>query len=191
MSATKTKRAYGSGALEIREDKYGREVYYGRFRAGGKQTTRKLGLKRRPGTPTGLTKRDAERALQKLIDAETTIVSAADRVDLKTCGGRYLEHLDQVMQRKATTLQDYEIILRRHLVPFFKGKTMDRIDTHLCSDYLVAKLKDGLAVKTVTNHMTFLHGLFKFAMKKGWAYANPVAAVDRPKDIEADAASGS
>jgi acetyl-CoA acetyltransferase family protein len=114
MSATTTKRAYGSGSLEIRQDKYGRDVYYGRLRAGGRQTRRKLGLKRSPGESTGLTKRDAERALQNLIDNETTIVSAADRVDLKTAGDRYLERLDQVMRRKATTLQDYEIILRKH-----------------------------------------------------------------------------
>jgi integrase len=181
------KRAYGSGALEIRIDKYGREVYYGRFRAGGRQTRRKLGLKRRAGDSGGLNKRDAERALQKLIDAEVTIIAVGDRVDLRTAADRYLEHLDQVMRRKATTLQDYEIILRKHLVPFFGGRTLDRIDTQLCSDYLVTKLRDGLAHKTVANHMTLLHGVFKFAMKKGWAYANPVAAVDRPKDVEVDA----
>lgn len=35
--------------------------------------------------------------------------------------------------------------------------------------------------------MTFLHGVFRFAMKKGWTSANPAAAVDRPKDIEVDA----
>jgi integrase len=185
MSATR--RAYGSGALEIRTDKYGREVYYGRFRAGGKQTRRKLGLKRRPGDSAGLTKRDAERVLQRLIDAEVTIVSVGDRVDLRTAGDRYLEHLDQVMQRKATTLQDYEIILRKHLVPFFGLRTMDRIDTQLCSDYLLAKLKAELSPKTVANHMTLLHGIFKFGMKKGWAHANPVAAVDRPRESEADA----
>ena len=182
-----TVRAYGSGSLEIRTDKHGREVYYGRFRAGGRQTRRKLGLKRPPGGSTGLTKRDAERTLQRLIDAETTIISTADRVDLKTCGERYLEHLETVMQRKQTTLQDYEIMLRVHLVPFFGGRTLDRIDVQLCSDYLVAKLQAGLAVKTVTNHMTLLHGVFRFAMKRGWARANPVAAVDRPRDPGIDA----
>lgn len=158
-----SKRAYGTGSLEIVTNKYSREIYYGRFRAGGKQTR----PKRRPGESSGLTKAAAERALQKLIDAETRIVSAADRVDLKTAGDRYLEHLEQVMQRKATTLQDYEIILRKHLVPFFKGRTLDRVDTQLCSDYLVAKQRDGLASKTVANHLSLLHGVFRFAMKKG------------------------
>lgn len=185
MSASR--RAYGSGTLEIRMDKYGREIYYGRFRAGGKQTRRKLGLKRPPGDSAGLTKRDAERALQRLIDAEVTIVSAGDRVDLKRAGDRYIEHLDVVMRRKATTLQDYEIILRKHLIPFFAGRTLDRVDTQLCSDYLVSKLNEGLSPKTVANHMTLLHGVFRFAMKKGWSHANPVAAVDRPKEAEVDA----
>ncbi|MDQ3630434.1 MAG: site-specific integrase [Actinomycetota bacterium] len=31
------------------------------------------------------------------------------------------------------------------------------------------------------NHLNFLHGLFRFAQKRGWAEGNPVADVDRPK----------
>lgn len=64
---------------------------------------------------------------------------------------------------------------------------MDRIDTQLRSDYLVAKQRDGLSSKTVSDQLTFPHSVFRHAMRKGWAYANPVAAVDRPRDAEADA----
>jgi integrase len=91
------------------------------------------------------------------------------------------------MKRKPTTIQDYEIMLRKHLVPFFAGRSLDRIDTQLVSDYLLAKQRDGLASKTVGNQLTFLHGVFRHAMKKGWASANPVAAVDRPRETEGDA----
>ncbi len=38
------------------------------------------------------------------------------------------------MNRKPSTIQDYEIVLRRHLVPFFASRTLDRIDTHFVSD---------------------------------------------------------
>ena len=187
MSAEKPRRAYGTGSLEIRADKHGRAVYYGRFYAGGRRVKRKLGPKRQPGETTGLTKAAAERALQKLVDQETRLVPTAERVDLQTAGARYLVHLTEVMKRKPSTIQDYEIMLRRHLVPFFAGRSIDRIDTQLVSDYLVAKQRDGLSSKTVGNQLTFLHGVFRHAMKKGWAYANPVAAVDRPRDAEADA----
>ena len=171
----------------MRTDKHGRGVYYGRFYAGGRRVKRKLGPQRQPGGTIGLTKAAAERALQKLVDQETRLVPTAERVDLQTAGARYLVHLAEVMKRKPSTIQDYEIMLRRHLVPFFTGRSIDRIDTQLVSDYLVAKQRGGLSSKTVGNQLTFLHGVFRHAMKKGWAYANPVAAVDRPRDAEADA----
>ncbi|UTI66283.1 site-specific integrase [Paraconexibacter antarcticus] len=78
-------------------------------------------------------------------------------------------------------------MLRRHLVPFFGARALERIDAHLVSEYLLVKQRDGLASKTVGNQLPFLHGLFRHAMKKGWVYANPVAAVDRPRDPETDA----
>lgn len=31
------------------------------------------------------------------------------------------------------------------------------------------------------NHLNFLHGIFAFAVKRGWAQSTPVALVDRPK----------
>ena len=62
MTTTK-RRSFGTGGLDIRHDKYGRECYYGRFYASGRQTRRKLGPKRQPGGKTGLTKAQAERAL--------------------------------------------------------------------------------------------------------------------------------
>jgi integrase len=54
------------------------------------------------------------------------------------------------------------------------------------SDYLVAKQREGLAANSVANQLTFLHAIFKHAMKKGWAVSNPVAAVDRPRDRALD-----
>ncbi len=183
---TKNRRAYGTGTLETTRNKQGREVYYGRFRAGGRQIKRRLGLKRRAGESTGMTKAEAERALQKLIDAYTRLTPVSERIDLQVAGERYLVHLEQVMKRKPTTIQDYEIMLRKHLVPFFRGRSLDRIDTQLVADYLVAKQLDGLASKTVGNQLTFLHGVFRHAMKKGWASANPVAAVDRPREDVTD-----
>jgi len=38
----------------------------------------------------------------------------------------------------------------------------------------------ALSTKSVTNHLTFLHGLFGFAVRRRWAESNPVAPVDRP-----------
>ena len=52
----------------------------------------------------------------------------------------------------------------------------------LIEGYAATKLSEGLAPKTVRNHMVLLNGLFRHAQKYGWCAANPVAAADRPRD---------
>ncbi len=185
-STTKGRRSYGTGTIYARADRNGREMYYARFYAGGRQVKCRLGPKRGNGSPTGLTRAQAERALQRLIQEHTATLAISERIDVAEAGRRYLVHLDEVMHRKQSTLQDYEIMLRRHFTPFFGGRSLDRVDTQLVADYLVAKKREGRSSKTVGNHLTFLHGVFRHAMKKGWARANPVAAVDRPRDGAAD-----
>lgn len=181
-----SRRSYGTGSLELRTHRDGRQSWYARFYAGGRQIQRRIGAKQQPSSKSGLTRAQAERALRAIIEREQIAVAVAERIDVREAGERYLIHLEQVMKRKATTLQDYAIILRRHLGPFFARRSLDRIDTALVSDYLTSKQRDGLASKTVSNHLTFLHGIFRHAMKKGWASANPVAAVDRPRDDSVD-----
>jgi integrase len=41
-------------------------------------------------------------------------------------------------------------------------------------------------VKTVTNHLNFAHGVFAFALRRGWVITNPVAMADRPPAQPAD-----
>ena len=92
--------------------------------------------------------------------------------------GAYVDHLEHVMGRKHSTIQDYRGHLRRHLVPFFGERPID--PAHVAR-YLKRKREEGLSSKTVQNHLNFLHGIFSFAIKRGWAQSNPVAHVDRPK----------
>ena len=181
-----TRRSYGTGNLQTRTDKHGRETYYARFYVGGRQMRRRLGIKRSPATPNGLTRPQAERALSKLIDEQSRLVPLSERVDIAHAGDRYVTHLEEVMNRKPSTIQDYRIMLTKHLVPYFAGRSLDRIDTPMIDQYLIAKQQAGLSSKTVSNQLTFLHGVFRHAMKKGWAHANPVAAVDRPRDTDTD-----
>jgi site-specific recombinase XerD len=58
---------------------------------------------------------------------------------------------------------------------------MDRIDPAQVERYLHAKRGEDLSPKTVQNHLNFLHGIFAFAVRRGWATANPVALVERPR----------
>ncbi len=174
------RRSYGSGRLFVVADRGGSESWYGSWWAGGVRVKRKLGPKRRPGTSDGLTRTQAERELRRRIDRDA-VVAGPQRRTVAEAGATYVEHLEHVMERKRTTIQDYRGYLRRHLGPFFGERTLDRIDAALVTAYLLAKRREGLHSKTVQNHLNFLNGLFRFAVKRGWAAANPVALVDRPK----------
>jgi integrase len=174
------RRSYGSGRLFVVADRGGGDSWYGSWWAGGVRVKRKLGPKRRAGTSDGLTRTQAERELRRHIDT-VVVLAGPQRRTVEEAGAAYVEHLEHVMERKRTTLQDYRGYLRRHLAPFFGVRTLDRIDANQVTAYLLAKRREGLHSKTVQNHLNFLNGLFRFAIKRGWATANPVALVDRPK----------
>lgn len=104
-----------------------------------------------------------------------------ERYTVAEAGAIYIEHLDVVMERKRSTIADYRGYLGRHLGPFFGGRPIDKIDRARVESYLLAKKRDGLSSKTIANHLTFLHGLWSFAVKRKWVARNVVALVDRPR----------
>jgi integrase len=173
------KRAYGSGRLYEVERKRG-TVYYGSWWSGGRRVKRRIGAKRSPGQSDGLTQVQAERELRRMIEREV-VRPSGERRTFEQAADAYVDHLEHVMERKRSTIQDYRGYLARHLVPFFGDRAIDRIDAIRVAQYLRRKRGDGLSSKTVQNHLNFLHGVFAFAVKRGWVPLNPVAHVDRPK----------
>jgi integrase len=174
------KRSYGTGRLFVRADGKGRESWYGSWWAGTTRVQRKIGPKRAAGRAIGLTRVQAERELRKRIDHDLVLIGG-ERKTLAEAGGLYVDHLEHVMDRKRSTIQDYRGYLRRHLEPFFGETPINRIDGAKVAAYLQKKRADGLSSKTVQNHLNFLHGVFAFSLKRGWVMNNPVAHVDRPK----------
>lgn len=173
------RRSYGSGSLVVRADANGAETWYGLWRTGQRRVKRALGPKRSPALRDGLTRAQAEAELRRRMQEQFVPIGRAERKTIAEAGERYVEHLATVKQRKRTTIQDYSGYLRRHLIPHFGERTLDRIESAHVEAYLHAKLAT-LSAKTVTNHLTFLHGLFGFAVRRRWAESNPVAMVDRP-----------
>ena len=174
MTASAGKRAYGSGSIMQLHGSW-----YGKWRVGDRQVKRRLGPMRRPGTREGLTRSQAEAALRRLI-GEVRVIAPEERVTFGQVADRYLHHLQHVMGRKRSTLDDYRIMLRRHLAPHFGSTPLDRIRPDDVASYMAIKSRT-LAPKTVLNHVTFAHGVFTFAVKRGLVVSNPVAATDRPR----------
>ena len=171
-----SKRSYGTGSLFVKGGKW-----YGRWWAGNQRVKRALGPVRKPGSREGLTRSQAERVMRRRMESEVVIASRGDRVTVGDAGARYVDHLEHVMERKRTTIQDYRGYLSRHLEPYFGDRWIEKIEPPQVMGYLKRKRAQGLSGKTVQNHLTFLHGVFAFARRRGWVSANPVASVDRPR----------
>src|SRR5947209_4841609 len=99
----------GTGTLYTRTDRNGRETYYGIGYRAGKRFNRKLGLKRGPGAPSGLTRTQAESALAQLIGAGAAEITQAvgERLTIEEAGRRYLVH-SQRNGRKPSTIGNIE-----------------------------------------------------------------------------------
>src|SRR3954447_4975083 len=120
MTVSKTKRRPGgTGSLYIRRDAAGRESWYGKWRAGERQVKRRLGPRRGPGGSVGLTRREAEAELRRLMQEAAALPAVRERLTVAEAAERYLRHVEEVMERRPTTVKDYHIIVRRHISPFF------------------------------------------------------------------------
>lgn len=173
------RRSYGSGSLTIREDARGKETWYAVWHVGGRRVKRALGPKRSPGARDGLTRSQAEAELRRRMGEQVLSVRQAERKTVEEAGAVYVEHLRTIKHRKRTTLADYRGHLSAHLVPYFGDRRIDRIEPEHVEAYMHHKLTT-LSSKTVTNHLTFLHGLFAFSLRRRWTTTNPVAMIDRP-----------
>jgi integrase len=175
-----SRRSYGTGSIIVRGGSY-----FGKWRIGDRQIKRKLGPKRLPGSREGLTRKQAEAQLRRLMQ-EVRSAPPGERLTVSVAGARYLDHLEVVIGRRPTTIQDYRLILERQLVPFFCETGIDRIGTEDVTAFLQAQGRAGFARQTIINRCNLLHGIYGYAVKRGWATSNPVAAVDRPQGNGAD-----
>lgn len=174
------KRSYGTGSIFIESGSW-----YAKWRVGRRQVKRRLGPVRAAGGTDGLTRKQAEHALRRVM-GEVRQLAPEERITFQQAAERYIHHVEHVMLRKASTVKDYRIITTKHLGPHFHTKTLEKITPDDVVAYIAAKRHAGLAVKTITNHLNFAHGVFRHAVRRGWTTVNPVAATDRPRVVHTD-----
>lgn len=100
--ARMAKRSYGSGSIFVKGDKW-----CGRWWVGNRRVKRVLGQVRAPGSRDGLTRSQAERALRQRMESELSSVSRHERPSVGDAGRRYVDHVEHIMERKRSTIQDY------------------------------------------------------------------------------------
>jgi hypothetical protein len=102
---------------------------------GGRRVKRRIGLRRVDGSGReGLTRRQAEAELRRLMAETPTAVARETRRTVAEAGEAYVAHLEGVMQRKRTTIQDYRGYLSRHLAPHFGKRTIDSVELPAAAD---------------------------------------------------------
>jgi integrase len=175
------RRSYGTGSLYIRADAAGRERWYGKWRAGGRQVKRALGPKRTAGRRDGLTRSQAEAELRRLIGEVQTQPRTGESLTIAEVSTRYIASSER-RGRKRSTLANVESETRVHLEPYFRDRSLDSIKT---ADVLglMSVLEDkGLSPKSIRNVIATLAALFNFAKapQRRWAAENPCEGIELP-----------
>ena len=175
------RRSHGSGGLIVKGG-----AYYGKWRVDGRQVMRRLGPVRHPATHDGLTKTQAEARLRELM-ASVTEPPATERITVQEAAERLLAHLE-AMGRKPSTLRAYRSKLKAQIGPRLGEKQLGRVAREDVERFRDGCLRDGLSAKYTANALGFLHGVFEFAVRKGWATSNPCRYVDTPKALDSETA---
>jgi integrase len=178
------KRPYGSGCLFVSRGAGGTETWFGKWRVDGRQVKRRIGPKRAPGSQDGLTKAQAGRHLTEMI-AELKTPPVVERVTVGDAGRQLIRHREW-LGRKRSTLQGYDSFLRIHLVPYFGERSLERIGPRDIEAFMCECRDRGQSVKTTLNYVGLLHGIFDYALRRGWVASNPCKLVDKPRSEEVD-----
>jgi integrase len=102
-------------------------------------------------------------------------------ITLAEVAEQHCAHLETVLNRRAQTVQDYRIMIRKHLVPYFGDTPLADIDPNKVEAFFRQQIDSGLAHSTVANQANLLGAIFAYAVKRGLVAHNPVEAADKPR----------
>jgi hypothetical protein len=173
-------RAHGTGSIWSEKRAGGREVWVGAFRVGRRQHQRVLGDKPKGRAANGITKTQAERVLRE----KRREVEAKEAQEIKDHGGEdtvaavgeaYCVDAETLGGCRPQTVQDYELYLRLHLVPFFGTRPLREIKTKDVEAFQQHQLnKKGLSTSTISGHCNLLHAIFKMGMRLVATVPHPI-----------------
>jgi integrase len=178
-SQATARRSYGTGRLFEKTDSAGRVSWYGKWRQNGTQIKRRIGPKKENGSKHGLTKRQAEAELRRLIREIEPIAPASESITISELGRRYIEHL-QNQGRKKSTQAAVETALNTHLEPYFRGRAITSVRYEDVADLVSTLRGKGLSPKSMRNYIGTLRTLYRFAMhpRRRWATSNPCGGIE-------------
>jgi integrase len=174
------RRSYGTGSIFTY-----RGSWYGQWWVGGRQVKRKLGSKREPGSPDGLTRKQAEQELRRRMQ-ETRPARPGEVVTFNDAASEYLRFVGEVRRVGPKTLSDYRGVVEGYLREEFGSLRLEAVTPDLIDAYKERLISEGkLSARTIVRHLTVLHGIFKRAKRVYGLAENPASAdlVERPKVV--------
>jgi integrase len=82
---------------------------------------------------------------------------------------------------RPSTQRSHEQVLRVHVLPAFGAGDLRDVRRPAVESYVSRKLREGLAPKSVVNHVRVLSSLFAFAIRREWVAENPTKGVTLPR----------
>jgi integrase len=162
-----------TGSLIVVERKVGPICFIKARDRSGRQVKRKLG-------PVSEWAR--KRAQDALRDFLTDLGRVPDRGDdsvtFAYATTAWLEYVEHDRGRAALTVRDYRNTVNRHLVPRLGDRPLSEITVDDVEPLRGAMLAE-LSPRTVQNTMVLLHGICRFAGRRGWTKINPAAEAER------------
>jgi len=133
------------------------------------------------------TRKRAERALRnRLTDVERDGYEKPDAVTFAEFADRWFSDHLPARNLKPTTVETYGFALA-HMVGSFGDRPLTELAQHALIDrYVAAKVRQGLAPKTINNHLLTLNVMLKQAVRWKLIHANPVGDVERPRLQDSD-----
>jgi integrase len=126
----------------------------------------------------------AEKELRRrLVDVEREGYRKPEKIIFAVFAERWLEDYLPSRNLKPTTVKNYTISVRRHLIPFFGNYELSDLEQRpqLLDRYVAAKLKSGLSPKSIGNTLSDLRLVLKQAVRQRLIRTNPVDDVERPR----------
>jgi integrase len=86
---------------------------------------------------------------------------------------------------KESTLEDYKLLLRKHILPVFKSKPVNRITRRDVKQFLLGKLKKGYSQSTVNYLKAGISGVLSVGVEGEFISVNPALNIGRIYSKEA------
>ena len=131
-------------------------------------------------TVTTTNKKEAQSILRehnKKMEAGTAVVP--NKTILVDYARECIEY--KALTLSQTTIYGYRNILKNHITPYFKKKSIQDITPKDIQDYITTKASTGISLQSVKKHVALLYSVFQNAYRSRIINENPIDRLERIK----------